>query len=198
MYVAPLNVSAIAQQDPEAAEEMKKMMGAYVKEFLGKSFTEIRNANHTDWDITDSAADADLRVDIAVVHFKRQKPYLRIFTEVASNWSPVPMTSSLASPLSAGDICIEMTVRDTRSNELLMAIKDANPGKPKYFQSSAYQSYGNGIAGMRLWALKLAIVIRETAADRSHGQSMKERLEDMNLFDVVKHRTRMLKDDVFS
>lgn len=198
IYVAPLDVSAIAQQDPEAADEMKKMMGSYVNEFLGKCFTEIRNANHTDWDITDSASSADLRVDIAVVHFKRQKPFLRIFTEIASNWSPVPMTSSLASPLSKGDICIEMTIRDTRTNELIMALKDSNPGKPRYFQSDAYKSYGNGIAGMRLWALKLAIIIREAAADRSQGRPMKQRLEEMNLFDVVKHRTRMLKDDVFS
>ena len=198
VYVAPLNIDAIVNEDPEAAQEMKQMMGSYVQEYLGKCFEEIRNANHSDWDITESESDADLRVDIAIVRFKRQRPFLRIFTEVASTWSPVPMTSSLAAPLSEGDICIEMTIRDTKSHELHLAIKDANPGKPRYFREAAYKSYGNGIAGMRLWAMKLALVIREAAFDRSQGRSMKQRLEEMNLFDVIEHRTRLLKDDFFS
>lgn len=198
VYVAPLNIDAIVNDDPEAAHEMKQMMSSYVKEYLSKCFAEIRNANHTDWDITESEAEADLRVDIAIVHFKRQRPFLRIFTEVASNWSPVPMTSSLAAPLSEGDICIEMTIRDARNHELHMALKDANPGKPRYFQAAAYKSYGNGITGMRIWALKLALVIREAAADRGKGRSLKQRVEDMNLFDVIEHRTRLLKDDFLS
>lgn len=198
VYVAPLNIDAIVNDDPEAAHEMKQMMSTYMKEYLSKSFAEIRNANHTDWDITESEAEADLRVDIAIVHFKRQRPFLRIFSEAASNWSPVPMTSSLTAPLSEGDICIEMTIRDAGNHELHMALKDANPGKPRYFREAAYKSYGNGIAAMRLWALKLALIIREAAADRGKGRTLKQRVENMNLFDVLEHKTRLLKDDFLS
>ncbi len=195
-YVAPLNVRAIEKENPEAAQEMQHMLGGFIREYLGKSLQEANKANHLDWQLTDNPAEADIRIDMAIVAFNRQRPYLRIFSDIASNWSPVPMTASLLSPLSAGDICMELTVRSAGNHELLMAVKDANPGKPRYYRSEAYSDNGNAIAGLRLWSQKLARVIRAAAPDRSNGKTMKQRLEELNWLDALDLRRKNVQDDI--
>lgn len=197
IYVAPLDVSVVRRTDPEAAAEMQQRMREFVLESLGESLTELNQANHANWTLTNNPAAADLKVDMAIVHYSRQRPGVRILTNVISNWSPVPMTSTLASPLYRGDVCMELTIHDNRTGALLMAVKDENPGAPRYFRSEAYSGVGNGTAALRIWAAKLARLIRECAYDRSEGKNIRQRVEEMNLLDAATLRARNAGNDLF-
>lgn len=197
IYVAPLNVAVVSQKDPEAAAEMQKKMHEFVLDSLGESLRELNQANHANWTLTNNPAAADLKVDMAIVHYSRQRPVLRILTDVISNWSPVPMTSTLASPLYRGDVCMELTIRNNRTGALLMAVKDENPGSPRYFRAEAYSNIGNGSTALRIWAAKLARIIRECAYDRSEGKNIRQRVEEMNLLDAATLRVRNAGNDLF-
>ncbi len=197
IYVAPLDVSVVRRTDPEAAAEMQLRMREFVLESLGESLGELNQANHANWTLTNNPAAADLKVDMAIVHYSRQRPGVRILTNVISNWSPIPMTSTLASPLYRGDVCMELTIRNNRTGALLMAVKDENPGAPRYFRSEAYSNIGNGTAALRIWAAKLARIIRECAYDRSEGKNIRQRVEEMDLLDAATLRVRNAGNDLF-
>ena len=195
IYVAPLNVDAIQAEYPEQAAAMKQELHGFVSEYLGKTLADVNRANKTNWQSATAAAGADIRVDMAVVHFREQRPFLHAVVDVLSNWSPIPMTSTIAAPLSKGDICLEMTIRDNRSGELLLALKDENKGGLEYYKAEAYSKHSNATASLKAWARMLANIIRETACDRSGGQSLQQRVENMSMIDTALLRTTGVNED---
>lgn len=198
IYIAPLDVQAIAAEYPEESVSMKKEMEDFVAAALDVSLRDLNQTNKVFWCQTLNPAAADIRVDMAVVDFKPQRPFLRGLVDLFSFWSPVPMTSTLAAHITSGDICLEMTIRDARTGELLMALKDENSAKPRYYRAEAYSSSGNATANLRAWAHKLARIIREAANDRNGGKTLRQRLEEMDLLDAAGLRANKLSDDIFS
>ena len=197
IYVAPLNVKAISNKYPLAARQMRENMNKYLVVELNKAMAEINSKNHTNWQITTTpSAAADARVDMAVVHFKPQRPFLRVLVEILSFWSPVPMTSTLMSPASSGDICLECTVKNAHTGELLLAFKDENRKKPRYVNKEAYSRDGNADTNLKFWAKRLAFVIRESTYDKSGNKSLKQRVEDMGALDAAKILVDETLDDI--
>ncbi|MBR5894397.1 MAG: hypothetical protein IKZ13_02500 [Akkermansia sp.] len=187
IYLAPLNVKAISKKYPLAARQMRENMHKYLVTELNKALAEINSKNHTNWQITTTpTTTANARIDMAVVHFKPQRPILRVLVEILSFWSPVPMTSTLMSPASSGDICLECTVKNVHTGELLLAFKDENRKKPRYVNKEAYSRDGNADANLEFWAKRLAFVIRESAYDKSGTKTLKQRVNDMNAYDAAK------------
>lgn len=198
IFIAPLNVQAIVAEYPDESVTMKKEMESFVAAALDVSLRDLNQSNNVFWCQTLNPAAADIRVDMAVVDFKPQRPFLRGLIDLLSFWSPVPMTSTLAAPITSGDICLEMTIRDARTGELLMALKDENSAKARYYRADAYSSSGNATANLRAWSHKLARIIREAANDRSGGKTLRQRLEETDLLDAAGMRANKLSDDIFS
>lgn len=194
VYVSPLTVSAVKDEYPEVADEMNRDMHRFIKEEVGACMNEMNTANNTNWKLTQQPEEADVRIDMAVVHFKPQRPFLRIFTDIASFWSPVPMTSTLVSPASSGDICMELTIRDAATGELLFACKDENRAIPRYYREEAYRKSGNAQSNLRAWARKLARLLREAANDRSGGKSVGERYKEMDILDAAQLKIKAAGD----
>lgn len=195
IYVAPLNVTAVQAECPEQSLTMKKELHGFIAEYLGKTLADVNRTNHINWQLTQDATKADVRVDMAVVHYHEQRPILHAVVDIVSNWSPIPMTSSIAAPLSKGDICLEMTIRDNRSGKLLLALKDENKGGLEYYKAEAYSRHGNATASLKAWARMLANIIRETAYDRSGGKTIQQRVEEMSLIDAALLRTMGVNED---
>ncbi len=195
VYVAPLDVSAIETEYPEQAALMKKELSGFVSDYLTRTFADINKENKTNWQATATPARADIRVNMAVVHFREQRPVVHALVDGLSFISPVPMTSTIAAPLSKGDICLEMTIRDNHSGELLLALKDENKGGLEYYKAEAYSKHGNATASLKAWSRMLANIIRETACDRSGGKTIQQRVEDMNLIDAALLRTTGVNED---
>lgn len=196
IYVRPLNVEAIQTSAPIAAKEMREHMHGYITRELQTSLAGINKTNHTNWKLcTTPSADADVTIDLAVVDFSPQRPFLRVLVEVLSFWSPVPFTSTMAAPASSGDICIEGIVRNNRTGELMMAFKDENRKRPRYTRTEAYKSSGNADANLEFWAHKLACIIHEFSLQNT-GSSLRQRIRTMDVMDVATMRAEDKLEDV--
>ncbi len=197
IYVRPLNVKAIQADAPIAAKEMRENMHGYITRELRAALAEINKKNKSDWKLsTTPTGHADVTIDMAVVHFSPQRPFLRVLVEVLSFWSPIPFTSTMAAPASSGDICIEGVVRNNHTGELMMAFKDENRKKPRYTQAEAYKRSGNAEANLEFWAHKLAYVIREFSLPNNTGSTLKQRLQTMDVLDVATMRAGDKLEDV--
>lgn len=186
IYIAPLDVSLVEKDEPELSKLIiSQMHGLFVEE-MQEMLKEGNAANKANWRLTNDPRNATIRVDIAVVRLRPQNPAMRILGTVGSFFSPVPGTGSIVDTLTEGDICIEATVRDAQTGELLFAVKDRNREKTKLYKANAYKKGGNVDANMHAWARKLAFLFRNCANDRLGNRTLRQALEERSFIDATK------------
>lgn len=186
IYIAPLDVSLVEKDEPELSKLIiTQMHGLFVEE-MEKMLKEGNAANKSNWVLTDDPHHASIRVDIAVVHLRPQNPAMRIIGTVGSFFSPVPGTGAVVDTLTEGDICIEATVRDGRTGDLLFAMKDSNRQKTKLYKADAYKKEGNVDANMHAWARKLAYFFRNCANDRLGNRTLKQAIEERSFINATR------------
>lgn len=186
IYIAPLDVSLVEKDEPELSKLITTQMHGLFVEEMQKMLKEGNAANKSNWRLTDDPHHASIRVDIAVVHLRPQNPVMRIIGTVGSFFSPVPGTGTVVDTLTEGDICIEATVRDGRTGELLFAMKDSNRQKTKLYKSDAYKKGGNVDANMRAWAHNLAFFFRNCTNDRLGNRTLKQAIEERSFFNATR------------
>lgn len=185
IYVAPMDVSLVAKEEPERVQLLRPQMYEYIVTDLHDSLAEANRANNMSWKLTANPAGADLRIDIALVHFKPQRPGLRLLSSIGGHFVKVPGVSDVVGHFAEGDIRIEVAIRNNRDGQLLMAAKDSNRKKARLYSADAYSRTGNADVNLRAWAHKIAVLVREGFPDKSH-KTIKERIEDRNLWDAAK------------
>ncbi len=187
LYIAPLDVSAVQKEYPELAPVLVEEMHGLMKTNMEKMLAESNAANRTLWRLTENEAEADIRIDLAVVSLKTQKPLLHIAAKVLGYVAPTGVGDAVEL-VARGDITLEGTIRDARKGELIMAFKDSNRAKLRFYHKDAYRRGGNADANLRLWAEKLAILCRECAPDRMEGQTLQDKVEQRTLGEVIRER----------
>ncbi len=185
IYIAPLNVSLVEKKNPELAPHLVKQMHELMTTKMNKTLAEANAANRTQWKLTSDAGKADIRIDLAVVSLRTQKPGLHIAGKVLGYVAPTGVGDAVDF-ISKGDITLEGAIRDCRSGQIYMAFKDSNRAKLRFYHKDTYRRTGNVDANLRLWAQKLALIFRESALDRLGNQTLKEKLENRSAKEVIK------------
>ncbi len=188
-YVAPLDVSLVEEDYPELAPAMVEQMHDLMKRELTKAFTDANRANRTQWKVTEYPDEADVRFDLAVVSLKTQRPGLHIAAKVLGFVAPTGVGDAVEL-IAKGDITLEGTIRDNRNGHLLMAFKDSNRAKMRLYHKKTYSRTGNVDANLQLWAEKLALLCREGAHDRLEDGTIKEKVDNRSVKDVIKARVQ--------
>ncbi len=186
-YVAPLNIDKVRDVDSEFTPTMVEQMDALMTQELTKAFAEANAANGTQWQVTRSPQQADIRFDLAVVSLKKQKPGMNLASKVLGYVAPTGVGDAAAF-IAAGDITLEGTIRDNRRGTLLMAFKDANRATLRLYDKETYSRTGNVDANLQIWAEKLAKLCREAAHDRLGDDTLKHRIEERSTGDIIKTR----------
>ncbi len=191
--VSPLWVTPdVAAEEPELSLELIRHMDGYMENHLGRALAEANKANGTEWRIVPGPQGADVRIDLAIVRLKKQKPGLNILSQVAGVASPVPGVSTVLGKAAKGDICIEGSIRDCRTGKLLLAFKDSNRKSVHLYQKSAYSQSGQADASLDKWAEDIARLIRECAYDRLGEGSLRNKVEQRGVGGAVKARLNRL------
>lgn len=186
IYIAPMNVSLVKDVSPHLLQLMRQQMFSNMVTCIGTSLRDANRKNGTDWRVTDNLSEACVRVDTALVHFKPQRPGLRIFSSIASIFSPVPGVGTAAAMFAEGDICLECTVRDVRTGQLLLAFKDSNRKKTRLYKADAYSATGNADVNLREWSERLARVFRACAFDKLGNNTLRKRIEERSVIDTIR------------
>ncbi len=186
--MADLRVDKIEKEYPRAARFMVRRMRRYITESAAKALAESNAANDADWQLTEKEEQADVRVDMAMVSFRPQKPMLRVISTIGGIFSPVPGVSSLGTRYSQGDVGIEMTIRNVKDGRLLFACKDSNRKMTGLLSKSAYRPGGNADVNMRIWADRLGKLIRSCSPDRLGKGTLRDRTKNRSWWEVFKKR----------
>ncbi len=186
-YVAPLNVTLVKDKYPDFPPVMVEQMDTIMTEALTKACDEANTANKTQWKVTHNEAEADISIELAVVSLRKQKPGLHIVAEVLGYVAPTGVGDAIGL-IAEGDITLEGAIRDHRTGELLMAFKDSNRAKLRFYQKDAFLREGNVDANLRIWAEKLARVCRASAHDIMGSDNLKHMIEQRSRTDVIKTR----------
>ncbi len=185
MYVAPLNVDAIRKNHSELATSMVGQMHSLIKQELSQAFAEANAANHTQWGLTDNPAQADLRVNLAVVSLRTQNPGLTVASTVVGTAASIPGLSTAVGQISKGDITIEGTIRNNHNGQLLVAFKDSNRAHLRFYHKDTYRKTGNVDANLKEWAEGLAKLCREGAYDRLGDGTMIDKVENRSWWSAL-------------
>ena len=188
LYVAPLDISKVQAAQPELAPLMVPQMHNYITKYVGEAVKEGNAATGSNWELVDSPQDCDVRVDIALVHFRPQRPGLRVLSGVSGHFVKIPGVTDVVGKLSQGDVRIELTIRDVRHNRLLMACKDSNRTSAMLVSAEAYKRSGNADVNLRLWAKKLAKFIRYSSPDKLGDGTMEQMIKRRSVWDAAKAR----------
>ncbi len=184
--ITPLDVSKVVKDEPELAPLMVSQMQDYIVKYVGDALKAANEANHQHWVLTDKPEQADIRVDMALVDFRPQNPFLRILSNVLSPFSKVPGMTGVVGSFAQGDICIELTIRDVRTGKLFLACKDSNRKKTRLISADAYKKSGNADVNLRGWAKKLGGLIRYCAPDQLGDGKLRDKIRERSYSDILK------------
>lgn len=188
IYIAPLDISKVVQSQPKLAPLLVPQMHDFVVEAVGKTLSETNAANASQWSLTDDPAKAAVRVDMAVVHFRPQRPALRLLSSIGGHFVKVPGVSDVVGSFAKGDICLEMTIRDTKSGKLLLACKDSNRKTARLISADAYSRSGNADTNLRYWAERLAFLIHLGTSSELGNRTLKQYFNDRSWGEVLQER----------
>lgn len=188
IYIAPMDISKVVEDEPERAPLMVPQMHDYMVQEVIKSLKESNEANGTAWSVTNDEKAATIRVDVALVHFRPQRPGLRVLSGVGGHFVKVPLVSDVVGAFAEGDICIELAVRDAKSGQLYFACKDSNRKKTKLYSAEAYSRSGNADVNLRYWAERLARLVRTAAPDKLGNTTLRQKIDDRSWVDVIKEK----------
>lgn len=178
IYIHPLDVSRVQHEYPDLAPIFQIQMQDYTVQAIVKSLRELNAANKTNWVITTNPSQADVCINMALVHFSAQRPGLNVASKVGSLLSPIPGVGKVVGSVASGDICIECTMRDTKTGQLLMAFKDENRKTVRLYSKDAYSRSGNADANLKEWAQDMANIIRGSAFDKIGTGTYKGKIEE--------------------
>ncbi len=188
IYVAPLDISKVVEKEPELAPLMVPQMHAYVVEELSQELRKLAEPGKREWQLTFEPKQADVRIDMALVGFRPQRPGLRIFSSIGSLFSPIPGVGTVAGHFAEGDICIEMTIRNNHNGVLLAAFKDSNRKKTRLFRADAYSRSGNADANLQAWARALARLFEESQQAIREGKTLQQKFRERTVVDAIQTR----------
>lgn len=188
IYVAPLDISKVVNDEPELAPLMVPQMHAYVVEELSRELRKNYIPGKQEWQLTFDPKQADIRIDMALVHFRPQRPFLRLFSSIGSFFSPVPGVGTVAGRFAEGDICIEITICNNHNGALLAAFKDSNREKTRLFKAEAYSRSGNADANLQAWAHGLARLFGECSCAMKEGKTLLQRFHERSVGEAIRLR----------
>ncbi len=178
IYIEPLDISLVEEDEPELAPLMIPQMHHHMVYEFNKILQEIDERTGKDWQLTEDPTKAHIRIDMALVHFRPQKPTLRFLGEIISYLVPFPGVSRVVGRFAKGCIAIEATIRDNKNGILLMAFKDTNRKPSRLYRKDAYKRSGNADANLRTWARMLAGLCRAAAPDQLGDATLRQKFED--------------------
>ncbi len=185
IYVAPLNISKVQENHPELAPVLVEQMHDLMSTNMSTMLAEANQANHTHWELTEDASAADLLIELAVVKLRTQKPALNVASKVLDYIAPTGVGDALGL-VARGDITLEGTIRDNRNGQLILAFKDSNRAKIRFYHKDAYSRTGNVDANLRLWARRLATLCRDCAYDRMGDKTLREKIDELGVKDAIR------------
>lgn len=187
LYLAPLDIQRVCEDEPELSPILQQKMGEYMQEGIAAALQEAQSA----WTIAPAAENATLRIDLAIVHFRPQKPLLNLAGHITSNFIPVPFVGNATDAIAGGDIVLEGTIREVKTGKLLFAFKDSNRKKGKLYNGTMFTKLGPAEASLKSWAYSMSQLImaekyaaetdttvKELIKEEGYGHALMRQLRD--------------------
>ncbi len=165
LYLAPLDVSLIAQKHPKLAPLLVEQFQQRVFEQFSYFLKKHNKHDSLNWQLTTDPRGAQMRINFALVKFTPQYPALRTLVTAASLFSPVPGVGTVAAYFTEGSIAVEATIRDTKTQQLYLAFKDSNRKTAYLYTKEAYMSTGQANTNFKHWASKMATLMSRCQSD---------------------------------
>lgn len=178
IYISPLDISMIKLEHRDTASLMRPQMHDYMVQSFVEILQDANRENGTNWQLTFDPAQAHIRIDTALVNFRPQVPGLRVLSKVAGNVVSFPGVGTFAGKFSKGDITIEAAIRDNKTNQLLLALKDSNRKTTRLYTAEAYSKTGNADVNLQSWARVLAHLCRLAWYDNLGDSTLQEKFKD--------------------
>lgn len=178
IYIAPMDVRLAAREHPDMAPLMRPQMHDYMVQAFVEMLKDANKKNHSNWKLTNNPAEAQIRIDTALVHFEPQMPKMKVVGKVAGFMSPIPGVGQVIGRFAKGDITIEATIRDCKNGRLLMALKDSNRKPTRLFRADGYSKTGNADVNLQSWARLLAHICRAAWYDELGNTTLQEKFKD--------------------
>lgn len=183
IYVAPMDVSQVKDEDEDTLSAMQQVMHRYLCDEVAAALKEVCPSG--EWVLTDDADHATLLYQTALVRFRPQRPLLRGVVGIVASFVNIPVVSRVVKRYAKGDICIEGAVRLRETDTLLAAFKDSNRESTALYESAAYRPTGNAEVNLRIWAKKMARFIYADACMNRDGKSFEQLLEERSVGDTI-------------
>ncbi len=156
LYFSPLDTSLIDKEYPEEAVQLRHQMHGHIVKYIGQAITDTNRELNLQWRLTDSPADATIRIDMQIVKLKPTKTAANILSFIGSLISPIPGTSTVISSFTKGSIGIEGCIADGKTGEHLYEFKDTNRDRTFLFSFNDYKRFGHSEKYMENWAKHMA------------------------------------------
>ncbi len=183
IYVAPMDVSQVKDEDADTLSAMQQAMHRYLCDEVAAALKEV--CPNGEWVLTEDAEHATLLYQTALVRFRPQRPLLRGVIGIVAAFVNIPVASRVVKQYAKGDICIEGAVRSRQTNTLLAAFKDSNRESAALYEAAAYRPTGNAEVNLRIWAKKMARFIYAGALMNTEGKSFEQVLKDRSVGDTL-------------
>lgn len=176
LYIAPLDIHLVYKDEPELSPVLQQKMGAYMQEGIAAALRD----SHSSWGIVSSPEKATVRIDLAIVHFRPQRPLLNLAGHITGHFVPVPFVGDAAETIAGGDIVIEGSIRDVETGRLLAAFKDNNRKKGKIYNGTMFTKLGPAEASLKSWAYSMSRLVIAGKHAAETGKTVKQLIEEEN------------------
>lgn len=174
LYLAPLDIQLVYGEEPELSTILQQKMGEYMQEGVASALQEMQST----WTIAPDAENATLRIDLAIVRFRPQKPFLNLAGHITSHFVPVPFIGNATNAIAGGDIVLEGTIREVKTGKLLFAFKDSNRKKGKLFNGTMFTKLGPAEASLKSWVYSMSQLIMAGKYAAETGTTVKELIKE--------------------
>lgn len=174
LYIAPLDIRLIQEDEPELSPILQQKMGEYMQEGVSSALQETQST----WSVATTPEKATIRIDLAIVHFRPQRPVMNLAGHITGYFVPVPFVGDATQAIAGGNIVLEGTIREVKSGRLLAAFKDSNRKNGKLYNGSMFTKLGPAEASLKSWAYSLSQLIIAGKHAAETGTTVKELIED--------------------
>lgn len=156
LYFSPLDTSLIDKEYPEEAVQLRRQMHDHIVKYIGQAISDTNRELNLQWRLTNTPADATIRIDMQIVKLQPTKNAANILSFIGSLFSPIPGTGTVISSFTKGAIGIEGCIADGKTGEHLYEFKDTNRDRTLLFSFNDYKRFGHSEKYMENWTKHLA------------------------------------------
>lgn len=162
VYVAPVNINYIKTKFPEEAPALAEQFRTELEKDIRKVLAEKsrQTGGKVDWQLVSRPTQGCLTLNIAMVKLKATDVGGNIMSDIVSLVSPLPGTSLILGSYMSGDVGIEGSLVDTRTNSSVIEFKAYNTDPITLFSVKEFERFAFDKRNLQLFANGISSIFK--------------------------------------